>query len=1220
MESSDDEAEAVPVSVSNYHFLDGEDEPISFHVLPIQWSDGGERQEEKKKAAVLFLKGSADLEKIYKPVVAWRFDLSNVKPEIAVLSKEGDWIVLQKPRKSYEGIIRTVLITVQCLSYAKRNPEASGKAVWDYLCKAFSYEDRPSKSDLVDQRSLISEALKRDDALAKSKFMVDFLKEKPTLSDEDIQATTKPGFIVDDAEDYMIDVEDESNDDDDDNLFDSVCAFCDNGGQLLCCEGRCLRSFHPTVEDGEDSICESLGFTREEVNAMPSFFCKNCQYKQHQCFACGKLGSSDKSLGAEVFPCVSATCGQFYHPRCVAKLIYQDNGVSAEELEKKISQGESFTCPIHKCFLCKQGENKKDSEMRFAVCRRCPKSYHRKCLPSNIRFEKTEEDKEEEIEDEEETETRAWEGLLPNRILIYCTEHEIDEEIGTPIRNHVKFPDDDGKKNTIVKKKATFEVKKRRLTSESHVVSDSSLLKKRKLSSEGLHRERTAPTLSKQKTNSGEKLGGNRFTEKVPSGLNVSRKVMVNRTLKKEVPTSVEKNNSLGNRLFKYVKEHGSVKFGKKDEPDDAELNSEKIAYFDPTTKTLSAAASLDPARERRLYALMKDAASSITLEEVIEKHKVPSTHKSSNRYAVERNITQGKVEGSVEAIRTALKKLQEGCSIEDAEAVCAPEILSQIYKWKNKLKVYLAPFLHGMRYTSFGRHFTKVEKLEQIADMLHWYVQSGDTIVDFCCGSNDFSIAMKKKLEEMGKKCYFKNYDIIHPKNDFCFEKRDWMTVQKHELPDRNKLIMGLNPPFGVKAALANQFISKALEFNPKLLILIVPPETKRLPYDLIWEDERFLSGKSFYLPGSVDENDKQMDQWNVTAPPLYLWSHPDWSEAHRAIARKASHGPMLLGPGKDVHSVENKDENSVENKDENLMVENAYLTPTGNSSDFVGVAGEGHEERSSKRNGDRGFRASSGNHKNQVNEISERRQCGGRKKNGSGVVELSPDKKRDGDNFSSEIQKESSPSNEQKRKPNQHPSNSSSSVHFETAYDRTIARIPDDTGRNVMSSEEIYPIFTHRCPSGASPSSNYMDADLEEPEIRCRRERLDSIEHRYSRGMDEIHARFYGHQDSDLHRSNYIAGPRQVAFPSTYGHAEHGSAVYPSHRMNTSIMERYLHPLDGTSALGTQPALGYVFNSNPYNDLRAPQHADQRPPYGFAPGPNPYFSNRHSAGFLPE
>ena len=34
--------------------------------------------------------------------------------------------------------------------------------------------------------------------------------------------------------------------------------------------------------------------------AMQSFECKNCQLKQHQCFVCGKLGSSDKTAGAEV--------------------------------------------------------------------------------------------------------------------------------------------------------------------------------------------------------------------------------------------------------------------------------------------------------------------------------------------------------------------------------------------------------------------------------------------------------------------------------------------------------------------------------------------------------------------------------------------------------------------------------------------------------------------------------------------------------------------------------------------------------------------------------------------------------------------------------------------------------------------------------------------------------------------------------------------------------
>lgn len=109
-----------------------------------------------------------------------------------------------------------------------------------------------------------------------------------------------------------------------------------------------------------------------------------------------------------------------------------------KEIEKNIADGETFTCPIHFCCICKQIENKKERELQFAVCRRCPKSYHLKCLPRlllffhfnllsmvsvprvdaqfafirNIAFEDIE---------EEGIITRAWEGLLPNnRILIYC--------------------------------------------------------------------------------------------------------------------------------------------------------------------------------------------------------------------------------------------------------------------------------------------------------------------------------------------------------------------------------------------------------------------------------------------------------------------------------------------------------------------------------------------------------------------------------------------------------------------------------------------------------------------------------------------------------------------------------------------------------------------------------------------------------------------------------
>lgn len=203
MASSDDEAEALPISVANYHFVDDKDEPISFSVLPIQWRESEVTTDGKKLQ--VFLHGTADngLQKIYKHVIAWKFDLSNVKPEICVLSKENNWIKLQKPRKSFEEVIRSVLITVHCLHFTMRNPETSGKSLWDHLSKVFRcllnictylvfillvyeylgahwhfyaiyslYEVRPSENDLLEHTTLISEAVKRIDALAKCKVCI----------------------------------------------------------------------------------------------------------------------------------------------------------------------------------------------------------------------------------------------------------------------------------------------------------------------------------------------------------------------------------------------------------------------------------------------------------------------------------------------------------------------------------------------------------------------------------------------------------------------------------------------------------------------------------------------------------------------------------------------------------------------------------------------------------------------------------------------------------------------------------------------------------------------------------------------------------------------------------------------------------------------------------------------------------------------------------------
>lgn len=136
MASSDGEAEALPSTVSNYHFVDDRDEPISFHVLPIQWSEG-ERQGGKK--VKIFLHGTVDngIQEIYKHVIAWKFDLSKGKPEIFVLSEENNWLRLLKPRKSFEDTVRSILIMVQFLHYVKRNPETSYKSLCTHLSKVF---------------------------------------------------------------------------------------------------------------------------------------------------------------------------------------------------------------------------------------------------------------------------------------------------------------------------------------------------------------------------------------------------------------------------------------------------------------------------------------------------------------------------------------------------------------------------------------------------------------------------------------------------------------------------------------------------------------------------------------------------------------------------------------------------------------------------------------------------------------------------------------------------------------------------------------------------------------------------------------------------------------------------------------------------------------------------------------------------------------------------
>lgn len=55
-----------------------------------------------------------------------------------------------------------------------------------------------------------------------------------------------------------------------------------------------------------------------------------------------------------------------------------------------------------------------------------------------------------------------------------------------------------------------------------------------------------------------------------------------------------------------------------------------------------------------RLLTLMKETESSICLEDILAKQKVPSTHAYSSKSVVDRTITLGKIEGSVEVFHNS--------------------------------------------------------------------------------------------------------------------------------------------------------------------------------------------------------------------------------------------------------------------------------------------------------------------------------------------------------------------------------------------------------------------------------------------------------------------------------------------------------------------------------------------------------------------------------------
>ncbi|CAK9196765.1 unnamed protein product [Sphagnum troendelagicum] len=771
-----EEEEMKICSLDEYEIFDDDEEAASLLDLPLHYRKhtlGG-----STTARELYVRGKADnLVMVMRRISAWHLKCFRGRPLSLQLSFLGSdsWVKLLRPSSGYRKTAAAVLIVANFLAYVKIEPHASESAVWRHLqgIKTFLGMEKSSEQQEADD----------DEHLLSN-------KRPRLLTSNKEEASTEQ--MSEDAEDCSVeekeDEEEESEDEidqDDEELGDPLCTICDDGGDLLCCDGPCMRSFHTSKDAGTDSQCESLNLA--QASHLEKWLCRNCKEKQHQCYICGELGASDEALKnkRQVFVCDVALCGRFYHPTCIAKELVPENSKAFAE---NIREGrDTFSCPLHKCKLCGKAENKEDKDLQLAKCRRCPSAWHRKCLPDYISFD----------DKGKEGQQRAWLVGKRQRVVIYCRKHPIIRHLSTPRRDHYKFPE--------------------------------------------------------------------------------SQIQLPNRT---QPLNSVQRCAGISNLLQK-----------KSSQKEDVVETPEVFSSTDWEDRA-----------KKRVHDIISKSQEIVTLESVKKKLYLPSNYKEPlNREF----IHQGKLASIMSAVGKALERVKKGASLEDANVICSRDDLARLFKAETVLGVYLAPALHGMRYTTFGRHFTKISKLTKVVDRIHPFIADGDMIVDFSCGSNDFSILMHKALTSTGKcNCKYRNYDIFTPKNTFNFEKRDWFSVSRNELPTDETLVIGLNPPFGVNASLSDQFISHALIFRPRLVVLITPPQTKTLKhrgYTLIWEDDKLCRDRAFYLAGSVDKLECPVDQWNEVTPRFYLWCLNKWAYKYKQLAAVCGHHMVL---SQDAHA----------------------------------------------------------------------------------------------------------------------------------------------------------------------------------------------------------------------------------------------------------------------------------------------------------------------------
>eukprot|EP00736_Rhodelphis_marinus_P010713 Rmarinus@m.18338 len=128
----------------------------------------------------------------------------------------------------------------------------------------------------------------------------------------------------------------------------SYCDICEDGGELIECEGGCEKYFHP--------ICISLPSIPEG-----SWSCGQCSKQgggRHECMWC-----NGHSCDSRLMQCVVRGCGRYYHPECLDLIAGWGF----------VDRGDGLVCSRHRCASCRAVS----PDQGLFQCLRCPIAFHR---------------------------------------------------------------------------------------------------------------------------------------------------------------------------------------------------------------------------------------------------------------------------------------------------------------------------------------------------------------------------------------------------------------------------------------------------------------------------------------------------------------------------------------------------------------------------------------------------------------------------------------------------------------------------------------------------------------------------------------------------------------------------------------------------------------------------------------------------------------------------